>query len=178
MNVQRHSRIEHIKQLSAHLRRALVFAQYVLWLGWPLFIAMAFFPDIPNFKTAIGGNSEPLSAMSTQMRALLVVNAMAILALTQLVVLYSRRLMEHFIEGHLFDGLSIATAKKAINSGLGLLALHVAGEIGGAFYLGKFQLPGPLMTAFYGFLFFGMLHVMLWALEIGRDLNEEAELTI
>jgi hypothetical protein len=33
-------------------------------------------------------------------------------------------------------------------------------------------------TLFNGFLFFGLMYVLLWALEIGSDLNEESELTI
>lgn len=179
MNVQRHTRIEHIKQLSGHLQRALVFAQYVLWLGWPLIFFFAFSPEVPNFKAAIGeGPLQPFGSFLPHERGVLIANALALLILTQLVVLYSRRLMAHFNKGQVFDAQSLATAKKAINCGLGLLGLHVIGQLASAFYLGQFHLPGPLLTAFYGFLFFGMLHVMLWALEIGRDLSDEAELTI
>lgn len=179
MNVQRHARIEHIKQLSGHLQRALTFAQYVLWLGWPLIFFFAYAPEVGNFKGAIGqGPSQPFGSFQPYERAALLVNGMAMLALTQLVVLHSRRLMAHFHQGQVFDSQSLSMARKAINCGLGLLGLHVAGQVAAVVYLGKFHLPGPLLTAFYGFLFFGMLHVMLWALEIGRDLKDDAELTI
>ena len=136
-------------------------------------------PDVANVKAGISeGLSQPFGSFLPHERGVLIANALALLIMTQLVVLHSRRLMAHFNKGQVFDVQSLATAKKAINCGLGLLGLHVIGQVAWAFYLGKFQLPGPLLTAFYGFLFFGMLHVMLWALEIGRDLSDEAELTI
>ncbi|MES2320956.1 MAG: hypothetical protein V4633_01705 [Pseudomonadota bacterium] len=169
MNVQRHARIEQIRKLSEYLRRALRCAEGVLWLGWPLVLIL------PLVSATWTGKAEgvPLSH-----RLGLAVFAGVTLLFTQLAVRYCRLLMAHFAEGRIFDAGALHMARKAIQCGLILLVLRVGAEIASGFYTGKFTLPGPFMTMFYGFLFFGLLHVMLWSLEIGRDLHDESELTI
>lgn len=175
MNVQQHVRIEQIKRLSAKLRRALAFAGFVLWLGWPLLLVMATL----NFSTVNGVLLLiPVGALSFPERCAIVLFAAAGLSLTQMAVHYSRLLMETFSHGRIFDLAALRIARKAINCGLGLFVLKVIAELVAAVYVDRIQVPGPALTVFYGFLVFGMLYVMLWSLEIGRDLQDECELTI
>jgi hypothetical protein len=176
MNVQNHARTEQIKQLSGKLRRALGIAGFVLWLGWPLLVVMLTLLFSGSDKVTL--MAVPTGSLSIPERLGVALFAAAALLLTQMAVRYTRLLMETFSQGRIFDLDAVRIARKAINCGLGLLAVKVTAEVATAVYTGRIQVPGPALTLFYGFLLFGLLHVMLWALEIGRDLQDESELTI
>lgn len=180
MNALRNQRTLQIQTLSEYLRRMLRFAEYVLWLGWPLMLLIFTSGKMgTDLSVRIGSGVTAADAdLLLPARVAVMLCGVLMLILTQLAVFYARQLMEHFSKGRIFDADAVATAKKAIRCGLGLFALQVLFEVGNAIYIGTIRLPGPAMTLFYGFLFFGLLHVMLWALEIGRDLNDESALTI
>ena len=185
MNVQRHQRIEQIKKLSEYLRRVLTLAGYFLWLGWPMALLIPFFhsddPIMLHGNIAFKYHELPLTQ-----RLALSAGFCVLLLLTQYAVRYARDLMEHFSEGEIFNRSALDTARKAIHFGMAALAGDVLADMfvaGYLFFMGNglsvstlfSDLCGSLIN---GFLFFGLMFVLLWALEIGMDLNEESELTI
>lgn len=185
MNVQRHERIEQIKKLSVYLRRALSVMACVLWLGWPVVVLLPFLHG--SGPLTLGDNLViNYSELTLPYRVLCSAVIAAVLLLTQFSVLYARDLMDHFSAGEIFNREALQTAKKAIHFGMGVVAVDVLFGVAGAVQqqvAGKgvelFDFASIVFgTLFNGFLFFGLMYVLLWAMEIGSDLNDESELTI
>jgi hypothetical protein len=176
MNVQRHTRIAHIKKLSGFLSSGLKFAQYAIWLFLPVILTMPF--SSGNLTLKLGESLIAPADVTQSQRMALAAGLGVMLVLTLLIIRYLRQLMEQFSEGRVFDGDAIRIARKAVNCALALYLFKVVLEIAGVIYSGKFQIPGPALTVFYGIFYFGLVQVMLWALEVGRDLSDESELTI
>ncbi|MEO7497512.1 MAG: hypothetical protein ABIT83_08420 [Massilia sp.] len=178
MNIQQHARIEQIKKLSGSMRRLLSLIAGLLWLFWPVLGVLAFVICLP-------GNKAGPSVLEGVGILLL---GVALLVLTQKTVRYSRDLMAHFSEGDIFNSRTLHTARKALLYSLTGLAIDMGFGIYSAFtpmpvsaleehdtIASIFELTSK---GFNGFMFFGLMFVMLWTLEIGRDLYEESELTI
>jgi hypothetical protein len=102
-------------------------------------------------------------------------------------------LIGHFHKGEVFNKAAIVHARKALFYALiswgGSLILEVA------FWLYKVLFTQPILKLngadvafrldfnidgeiFIGIICFGLMYLLLWALEIGHDLNEESELTV
>lgn len=180
MNVQRHARIEQIKKLSEYMRRTLTLIGYFLWLGWPIILVLTIFSDKLDTLPAnilIEGDKVTL----LQRIAVTLVWGMMLL-LTQKTVQYSRDLMERFSEGDIFNTRTTTIARKALTYGLIGLVVEIGFEVLAVFVpthaVQVDHFGNALGAVLNGFLFFGLMYVMLWTLEIGRDLHEESELTI
>jgi hypothetical protein len=181
MNVHRHERIEQIKKLSEYLRRALTLLGYLLWLAWPMLLLLPIFHGEGTLK--IGENLSFTYHELTLMQRIACSAVFAVVVLlSQFSVRYARDLMAHFSEGEIFNRNALQTARKAIHFGIAMLAIDVLFDLTGAVYRvfsgGELHLFVLLNTLFNGFLFFGLMYVLLWAFEIGTDLNDESELTI
>ncbi|MFZ6819746.1 hypothetical protein [Undibacterium sp. Ji22W] len=101
------------------------------------------------------------------------------------IIFYFHGLIECFYEGEIFNKVAVNHARKAYKMNL-YLAYFAYGcqllAIGAAYYAGSSNIGlriDNLVTNILMFLIeLGFLSLMLWALEIGTNLNEEAELTI
>lgn len=181
MNVQRHQRIEQIKKLSEYLRRTLTLVGYLLWLAWPMLLLLPFIHSDGTLK--IGENLSFAYHELTLMQRIALSGVFAVVVVvSQFSVRYARDLMAHFSEGEIFNRNVLQTARKAIHFGIAMVGIDVLFDLTGAVYRlfssGEIHLSALFGTLFNGFLFFGLMYVLLWALEIGSDLNEESELTI
>jgi hypothetical protein len=187
MNVMRHKRIERIKRLSGYLRLFLSLISYGLVLMvftafvFPLIGMLPIEPSInPVIKTI---QMPPMQKIGISV----VILAFSLLPLFS--VRYACELMTYFSKGEIFNRRALLAARKAILFGLGsLLGPLLLKQIcllfmGGNFFgLGIYPflplIPSLTESLFYGLMFFGLMYVLLWALEIGTELNEESELTI
>ena len=185
MDVKRHERIAHIQRLSEYLRRVLTVFGYLCWLLWPVVLTVPFASGNGTI-TVFGDLAFRLGDLDLLQRLALTVFLCSMLALTQRALHYARNLMECFSEGDIFNRATLETARKAIWWGAILLSIEVLSNVGIAcyrFFSGTGLPTSPLIadlfsTVMNGLLFFGLIYVLLWALEIGRDLHEESELTI
>jgi hypothetical protein len=179
MNIQQHARIEQIKKLSGSMRRLLSLIAGLLWLFWPVLAVFALVIFLPGSKAGPPSVLEGIGILLA---------GGALLVLTQKTVRYARDLMAHFSEGEIFNSRTLHTARKALFYSLIGLVIDIGFGIFNAFVplsespheandtvASIFEL---VSTGFNGFMFFGLMFVMLWTLEIGRDLYEESELTI
>ncbi len=102
-----------------------------------------------------------------------------------------RDLMQYFHQGEIFNSEAIVHARKALFNAFLIWGINLALQFGvWLCTLANVLLPntgakqGLKVTVgfdsgiFLGLIFFGLMYLLLWALEIGRDLNEESELTI
>lgn len=182
MNVQQHERIARIKQISGYLYVCLTWIRYPIWLVWPLLVGVALFGDKPNF-TIVSTMIDPL-VLSLGLRLLIAAIISAFGLLTLKLIHHFRALIKHFADGDIFNKNAIDHARKALLNGMLIYGLHM-GTVLAEWIFGAVQAAHntPIsVTVNANFIlvlmFFGLMYVLLWALEIGCDLNEESELTI
>lgn len=180
MNVQQHERIARIKKVSGYLHMCLTGMRYLLWVIWPL---MAIFILFGNQGTFVIFDGAPLDAANVGLlpRVGMVIVLSIFLFLAAQLIFHFRELIRHFSNGDIFNKKAISHAQKALWNGMLIYGFYVASLIVNWFY--SATKSSPIMVSvdldFIGVLmFFGLMYVLLWALEIGCDLNEESELTI
>ncbi|MYN08952.1 hypothetical protein [Pseudoduganella aquatica] len=178
MDLQRHDRIGKIKQWSRNLGRLLTLIGYLLWLGWPA--SLLFFYGSGTF--ILFGTKLERTQLSLPSQCALVLFFWCALALSQLLVFHIRKLMAHFSAGDVFNQGALDAAGKALRYGIALFVVEIAMRAGVTLYVmtsgGSYSLSFPFDELISGMLFFGVMYVLLWTLEIGRDLNQESSLTI
>ncbi len=179
MNVQQHERIARIKQFSRYLYVCLTWIRYFLWVMWPL-VAVAFlFGHKATLK--IGLIQIDDVELSIVQRVLLVAVVSAFMFLALKLVYHFRELIQHFSSGDIFNKKAIDHARKALLNGLVIYALYLSTLLASWIYVAtqSSQTTVSINADFILVLmFFGLMYILLWALEIGCDLNEESELTI
>jgi hypothetical protein len=191
MNVQQHERIAQIKKLSGYMNVALRWGGYFLWLAWLFFVLSIMSGGDAKFR--VGDYPILASELNYWERALLSLVVTAFIFLLILIVQHIRELMRYFHQGEIFNKAAIAHARKALHYALivwgsclmlgivswlyTVLVTHPMLKLGGGKVALKvnFAINGDI---FIGLMFFGLMYLLLWSLEIGRDLNEESELTI
>lgn len=179
MNVQQHERIARIKKISSYLYRCLTWIRYFLWVMWPL-VALVFLFGSKATLT-IGVIQIEDVELNIVQRVLMVAFVSAFMLLALKLIYHFRELIRHFADGDIFNKTAIDHARKALFNGLVIYGFYVASLIVTWFYSATKSSPivVPVNLDFIGALmFFGLMYVLLWALEIGCDLNEESELTI
>jgi hypothetical protein len=113
--------------------------------------------------------------------------------------------MKSFYQGEVFNGATISHARCAAKNALFVWGIDLLHRLGFSLIL-NFSVNPPSSTGslglsseaitlmdisenigwvlkfgnnvFYGLMFFGLIYLFVWALKIGRDLNEESELTV
>lgn len=92
---------------------------------------------------------------------------------------YFRELMRHFTLGDVFSQAAITNVKHTLKSGVFLVVMAIVQHLvaWGCSHAPYFHVALLWDLAVAG-LFFGLMYTLLWALEIGVDLNEESEKTI
>lgn len=198
MNVQQHARIAQIKQFSGYLYVCLTWIRYFLLLAWPAIVIFILGGMI--FGDGIKADDETL-LRRVVLAVLFSVFISALLFLVLQLCFHFRELIRYFSKGHIFNKGAVCSARKALSYALILYGFCIAkGIIIETFFLLLFltfdlppvniplfdisSLNGALRNFLASFdfictlIFFGFMYVLLWALEIGCDLNEESELTI
>lgn len=178
MDIQTHSRTRQIKQLSRYLSIALTGLRYLLFLGLPGLVIVAF---LPTGTLKIGNASVPLESTGFLLKAVI----LSLYACGLIIMIkmnhHFRTLMKQFIDGNIFGHEAIAQVRGALNSGIVFFVLSCVHALFGCIY--NYSAGAPLDISFateivIACVFFGLMHTLLWALEIGCDLNEESEMTI
>jgi hypothetical protein len=195
MNVERNKRIAAFRKVSGHL----------IWVSMPLLILSGlggtiglflflFFPSgdvgLNALAIEIANNSDIVDwAFQTKMtvltRLVCFILGASILSMLIYILLHFQKLIDCFHAGEIFNKHAVSNARKAfmMNLYVNLLILgtqavcivlvwsHLDAE--------NLKRLGYLMANSLSFLFsLAFISLILWALEIGTDLNEEAELTI
>ena len=179
MNVQQHERIARIKQISGYLYLCLTGMRYVLWVMWPLIAVIFFIGDKVNFT--VGVMQIDNVELTLTLRLFIVTIASVFLFLILKLIHHFRALIKHFAEGDIFNKIAIDHARKALLHGLVIYGLYVGSALASWFYVATqtTKVSAEINVNFIlALMFFGLMYVLLWALEIGCDLNEESELTI
>ena len=195
MNVERNKRIAAFRKVSG----------YLIWISMPMLIltglmgaiALLIFACLPTGNTTLIDVVINMTVINDPMawlwkakldltsRITCIAIAGIGLYMCTYIIFYFHGLIECFYEGDIFNKVAVNHARKAYKMNLYF-----------AYFFYGFQLMA-ICTTFYatsssvglginslvtGILLFsielGFLSLMLWALEIGTDLNEEAELTI
>jgi hypothetical protein len=181
MNIQRHSRIEKIKKLSRYLYLFLTGLFYVngaVFLGVAVF---TFFGSSSNFTNNYDNTTFTLSDLKYWQKILLAIHFSIFPLLILKIIHHARHLVYHFSIGDIFNVDSIQQARKVLITGLLIYGYYLISLFSVWVYkLTQGAMPNITVDGNYllGFTGFGILTVLLWALEIGADLNKESELTI
>ncbi len=178
MDIQTHSRTQQIKRLSRHLYGALSALRYLLHLGW-LGIAIVVF--IPQGTLVVGDTAIPVGKDDYLLKGLILPLYALGLALMIKLNHHFRDLMKQYMKGHIFSDQAISSVKGALNTGIAFVLLSWVHVLTAAIY--SYSSGAPLDFSFtteilIALIYFGLMYTLLWALEIGRDLNEESEKTI
>ncbi len=179
MNVQRHERIIQIKQFSRYLYVCLTVARYVFLLTWVLGLAIIFTANKGNFTIGSASFSEVELTWLQRISFALFVSIIFFLLLK--LIGHFRALIQSFAAGDIFNKTAIDHARKALFNGLIIYGLYLCTLLGSWIYTAMQSSPISVSVNgnfIFGLMFFGLMYVLLWALEIGCDLNEESELTI
>lgn len=183
MNVQQHERIAQIKKVSGYVCVALKWIGYLLWVFCPL-LAIAILADTTGesrYTFLLGGVTVENVDLSYLQRILIVLLMTLFFFFLIKLTTHLRELMRHFSKGDIFNKAAIGHARKSLLHGLVVFGFYLSTLIAGfAYTVAKTSAVNisPNIGVVSGFLFFGLMYVLLWALEIGADLNEESELTI
>jgi len=125
------------------------------------------------------------SGITTDLKVIASVVALLFCGLLEFVLIHINKLLTCFYEGEIFNRNAIFHARRAFNLNLILVAGGLVIEIlaiilsythsaaGGSADIGHF-----LGSVLDQLTWIGFFLLLLWSLEIGVDLNEEAELTI
>lgn len=178
MDIQQHSRTHQIKQLAHYLYLALSGFRYLLFLGWPALVVVAF---IPEGTLQLGSVAVPFGVGDELLKgAILLLYAAGLLVMIRLTQCF-RRLMLQYRVGQLFSEDAINSVRGALRVGIVFVVLSWVHAIAGSLY--QYIHTGLLDISFaseilIAVIYFGLMYTLLWALEIGSDLNEESEMTI
>jgi hypothetical protein len=179
MNIQQHERITRIKKLSRYLYWALTGIQYLLWVLWPLTLIWLWAGTEGVIKLI--DRSVDIASLSFLQRCLIGITVSAFLLVLLKVTYHLSQLILNFSTGNIFNKKAIGHARKALRYALGTYAIYLGGTLATWFYLYmSHQIFHVMLNGdfIFGLIIFGLMYVLLWALEIGCDLNEESELTI
>ena len=178
MDIQTHSRTQQIKQLSRYLFIALTGFRYLLFLGWPAIAVVAF---IPSGSLYLGDALIPIESINLSFKGLILALYAAGLFIMLRISYHFRELMKQFMQGDIFGAEAIASVRGALHSGIVFFILSWLHALLGCIY--DYSVNSTLDISFateivIACIYFGLMYTLLWALEIGADLNEESEMTI
>lgn len=179
MNVQQHERIARIKQFSRYLYVCLTWIRYFLWVIWPLMVIVFLFGNKATLM--IGVIQIDDVELNTIQRMLMVTFVSMFMFFAMKLVYHFRALIRYFADGDIFNKQAIDQARKALLNGLIIYGLYLSTLLGSWIYSamqGAQAMVSINADFILALMFFGLMYVLLWALEIGCDLNEESELTI
>jgi hypothetical protein len=178
MDIQAHARTQQIKELSQCLYNALTGLRYLLFLGWPAILFLAFFAE---GELHVGESSLLIEKLGVFSKSLILFLFALGLILMLRINHHFRELMRHFTRGNVFSIHAITHVRGALKNGILFFALSLFQELAGWIYTltnaptFNISFTGDIIIAG---IFFGLMYTLLWTFEIGCDLNEESDLTI
>lgn len=179
MDIQKHSRTEQIKKLSRKLFTFLTLFKYLLYMCWPLMIFIAFFFDKGTLKLGdVVFNIEEMVIWFKEL--VLLLYAIALYMAIRLTNSF-RQIMKHFMAGHIFTKKAVLSVRSGLHAGLMFFIMIIVQKASGLALAMINNMPSYIeleIDFFIAISFFGLMYILLWALEIGCDLNEESEMTI
>ncbi len=179
MNIQQHERICRIKTLSRYLYWWVIGIQALLWAVLPLSIGWLWIGG--RGAITLFEHSVDIASLSDLSRWLIMISMVLILLVLAKVIHHMRQLILHFAHGNIFNKAATAHAQKALHYALALYAAFISCTLAAWGYLYaqdkyfNITLNGDFIL---GIIIFALMYILLWALEIGCELNEESELTI
>ena len=195
MQVQKHARIANIRKLSRYFLFLSVLTMIIVAIGaiaLPVIVMMAPAGDLTvmaYLAKAVtiedGFFSLLREGLSTELKVTAVLASLFFFGMIELVLIHLNQLLTCFHEGEIFNKKAVFHAKRAFNVNLILVGIMFVVELM-AIAL-SYVYPGHEATGsfahFFGksfdqLIWLGACLLLLWSLEIGVDLNEEAELTI
>ncbi|WP_331344597.1 DUF2975 domain-containing protein [Cellvibrio sp. UBA7661] len=179
MDIQQHERITRIKTLSRYLYWALTGIQYLMWVLLPLTMGWLWFGT--KGMVTLFDHSIDSASLSLMQRCLLMIPIALFVLVLLKVVYHLRQLILHFASGKIFNKAATAHARKALHYALAAYGFSLLAAVATWIYLyiqNNFFSVTVSGDFIFGIIIFGLMYVLLWALEIGCDLNEESELTI
>jgi Protein of unknown function (DUF2975) len=180
MNIQQHARITKIKKLSRYLYLCLTGIHYLLWILCPFAVIIIFASSNGTF-TFMKTITIPSADITLLQRIIFLIYFVLFYFFVLKLSYHFRELIRSFSVGDIFNKKAIEHARKALLNGLALYGVYLISLFAGWVYLLMTQPTNHIaMNSDFiiGFIFFGLMYILLWALEIGADLNEESELTI
>jgi hypothetical protein len=187
MNVQQHARIARIKQFSRYLYVCLTWIRYLLLLGWPASVIFTLAAII-----FLDGDAVTLRRVGFAVFLSAFLSVHLFLALQ--ICFHFRELIRYFSKGDIFNKEAVYRARKALWYALLLYGIYIAKVIvvQALLYISPVDVSSidippvtvsimNILSSFdfiWTLMIFGLMYILLWALEIGCDLNEESELTI
>jgi hypothetical protein len=180
MNIQQHARITKIKKLSRYLYLCLTGIHYLLWILCPLAVVLMLISKEVTFKLN-DAVLIPASDLTLVQHLILVICIAPIFYFLLKLSYHFRELIRYFSDGDIFNKKAIDHARKSLLNGFAIYGMYlIIGFAGWIYLLTQQQNHNITMNGNFilGLIFFGLMYLLLWALEIGADLNEESELTI
>lgn len=179
MNVQQHERIARIKHISGYLHICLTWIRYALWMVWPLMVVLFLVGD--KMQITVGALQLKDVELTIVQRIVMVAVVSVYMFFALKLTHHFRGLIRHFSDGDIFNKQAIDHARKALGTGMVIYGLYLCTLLGSWFYTATQSSPVQVSinsNFILMLMFFGLMFVLLWALEIGCDLHEESELTI
>ncbi|MBC3909469.1 hypothetical protein [Undibacterium umbellatum] len=195
MQVQKHARIANIRKLSRYFLFLTVLTMVIIaigGIGFPIFLMTVSSGDLTVAeylaRAAImddGYFSLLKEGLSLQLKVVAGLAWVVWSAVIGLVLVHINQLLTCFHEGEIFNKKAIFHARRAFNINLivvasmvgvdflSILLSHIYPSNGNTGDVGHF-----IARIFDHLTWIGFFLLLLWSLEIGVDLNEEAELTI
>ncbi|WP_423004982.1 hypothetical protein [Undibacterium sp. JH2W] len=125
------------------------------------------------------------SGITTELKIIASITAISSCALLEFVLIHLNKLLTCFYEGEIFNKQAIFHARRAFNLNLILVGAKLAVDFLSLILNHLYPQAGTpadighyLANALDQATWIGFFLLLLWSLEIGVDLNEEAELTI
>jgi hypothetical protein len=148
----------------------------VLWLLTVIWLFFGAKGEITLINESV--NPESLSYLQ---RVLFAIVFSVFFFLLLKVTYHFRQLILHFANGDIFNKKATIHARKALLYALAIYGVLLASTVVMWIYTyiqNQFFYMVINGDYIFGLIIFGLMYVLLWALEIGCDLNEESELTI
>ncbi|MFZ6772743.1 hypothetical protein ACO0LB_08480 [Undibacterium sp. SXout7W] len=195
MEIRRHARIQAIRKVSGYFLIALTFSRAVIPILGCIFVGLILFASdstssFHDFFLQYAQSKQSIfdliaDGVSLEIKLVFILLISLLFFVMEMIVIYLRKLIACFYEGNIFHHAAISYATKAFNWNLALTAVILALELCLSLMnmIYGTENPSLSMSTWIGnvvdeAIWIGCLLLIIWSLEIGVDLNEEAELTI
>ncbi|MFZ6639424.1 hypothetical protein ACO0LL_06745 [Undibacterium sp. TC4M20W] len=195
MQVQKHARISNIRKLSRYFFFLTLLAMAIVAAaGAALIIKIVMAQSGDTTVSAyfaqaavVGNIIVPLlmDGLSAELKVLGILGTILFFGMIEMLLMHIKQLLTCFYEGEIFNRKAVFHAKRAFNINFAFVAsvflVKLFSTVVSYFYpwQGATAHFGPLFAhTFDQIIWLCACLLLLWSLEIGVDLNEEAELTI
>ena len=176
MDIQNLPRLQQIKIWSGRIARLLGFIRFILFLGWPMIVFLAF---AQSGTLHLSDESFQWGEVGWLFKVFVIGFFMVALFVMQRLAFFFRELMNRFSVGQVFSPESVALARWSLRFALAFYGLKLLMDLIVTIVIPSFEIDfGYAWDFLMAVIFFGFLYKLLWALEVGAELNEESQGTI